>query len=169
MVFGMSLATYTFIHVLISVIGIASGLIVFYGMLQAKRLDGLTAIFLLTTVLTSVTGFGFPFTHLLPSHIVGIISLLVLTVALIARYQRYLAGAWRATYVVTAGLALYFNCFVLVVQSFEKVPALRALAPTQKEPPFAVAQIAVLVIFIVLIGAAVKKFHPERLKIASAA
>jgi hypothetical protein len=157
----MTLATFTAVHVVISLIGIASGLIVLYGMLTANRLDSLTALFLLTTVLTSATGFLFPFEKLLPSHIVGIISLVVLTVAVLARYARHMAGAWRWIYVVTALLALYFNVFVLVVQSFEKVPALKALAPTQSEPPFAVAQLLVLALFVVLAIFAVKKFHPE--------
>src|SRR3984885_1307472 len=131
MVLGMSLATFTFLHVLISLVGICSGLVVMFGFLAGKRLDVWTAIFLIFTVLTSATGFLFPFTHLLPSHIVGIISLLVLAVAIVARYARHLEGIWRLTYVVTAMIALYLNVFVAVVQSFEKVPALKALAPTQ--------------------------------------
>jgi len=160
MMLGMSLETFTLVHVVISLVGIGSGLIVMYGLLTAKRLNGWTALFLLTTVLTSVTGFGFPFDHLLPSHKVGIISLVVLAIAILARYPLRLAGAWRGIYVVTASIALYLNVFVLVVQSFEKVPALRALAPKQNEPPFLVAQVAVLVIFVVLTIMAAKKFRP---------
>jgi glucose-6-phosphate-specific signal transduction histidine kinase len=160
-VFGMSLATYTLLHVIISVIAIGSGLMVMYGFLKSKRWDGLTAIFLITTILTSVSGFGFPFEHLLPSHKVGIISLVVLAVALAARYAFHMAGAWRKIYVITAAMALYFNVFVLVVQAFLKQPALHALAPEGKEPPFLIAQIIVMVIFIVLTIFAVKKFHPE--------
>src|SRR6266478_6758607 len=133
MILGMSTATYTFLHVLISLVGIVSGLIVMYGFLTGKRLEGLTAVFLTTTVLTSVTGFGFPFEHLLPSHKVGIISLVLLAVAILARYGLHLAGAWRWIYAVCATMALYLNVFVLVVQSFEKVPALKAMAPTQSE------------------------------------
>jgi hypothetical protein len=148
-------------HVLISLIGIGSGLIVMFGLLTGKRLDGLTAIFLVTTVLTSVTGFGFPFEHLLPSHIVGIISLVILAVAIPARYVFRLAGAWRWIYVVGAATALYLNVFVLVVQSFMKVPALRALAPTQKEPPFLIAQLAVLLVYFGFTILAVKRFHIE--------
>ena len=159
MILGMSTATYTFIHVLISLIGIVSGLIVMYGFLTGKRLDGLTALFLTTTVLTSVTGFGFPFEHLLPSHKVGIISLIILAIAIPARYVFHLAGSWRWIYVVGAAMALYLNVFVLIVQSFEKVPALKALAPTQSEPPFLVAQVVVLVIFVVLTILAVKRFR----------
>ena len=159
MIFGMSLQTYTLIHVLISLIGIGSGLVVMYGMLTGKRLDGWTAVFLITTVLTSVTRFGFPFKGATPAINLGIISLVVLAFAIIARYVRHLSGAWRKTYVVTAALALYLNVFVLVVQSFEKVPALKAAAPTQKEPPFLVAQLAVLALFIVLTVFAAKRFR----------
>lgn len=160
---GMSLATFTLVHVIISLVGIVSGLIVLFGMLSAKRLDAWTALFLLTTVLTSVTGFGFPFTHLLPSHKVGIISLVVLAIAILARYSFHMVGKWRWIYVVTAMIALYLNVFVLVVQSFEKVPALRAMAPTQSEPPFLAAQLVVLAIFVVLTIFTVKKFHPDGL------
>ena len=161
MVFGMSLQTYTLIHVLISLIGIGSGFVVMYGMLTSKRLDGWIAVFLTTNVLTSVTGFGFPFKGVTPAINVGIVSLVVLAIAIVARYARHLAGAWRKTYVVTASLALYLNVFVLVVQSFEKVPALKAAAPTQKEPPFLVAQLAVLALFIVLTVLAAKRFRGE--------
>jgi len=163
MILGMSTATYTFWHVLISLVGIVSGLIVVYGFLIGKRLDGLTAVFLTTTVLTSLTGFGFPFEHLLPSHKVAIISLAILAVAIPARYVFHLAGKWRAVHVVGAATALYLNVFVLVVQSFLKVPALKALAPTQKEPPFLVAQLLVLLIFATLAALATVRFHPERL------
>jgi glucose-6-phosphate-specific signal transduction histidine kinase len=142
-------------------VAIASGIIVLFGMLGSKRLNGLTALFLLTTVLTSVTGFGFPFTHLSPAHKLGIISLVVLAIALLARYSFHMAGSWRWIYVVTAAMALYLNVFVLVVQSFEKVPALHALAPTQTEGPFKIAQLGVLVLFLVLTVMAVRKFHPE--------
>ena len=161
MILGMSTATYTFLHVLISLIGIGSGLVVMFGLLTGKRLDGLTVIFLATTVLTSVSGFGFPFEHLLPSHIVGIISLVILAVAIAARYVFRLAGAWRWIYVVGAAAALYLNVFVLVVQSFMKVPALRTLAPTQKEPPFLIAQLAVLLVYFGFTILAVKRFHVE--------
>jgi hypothetical protein len=155
MILGMSTATYTFLHVLISLIGIGSGLIVMVGLLTGKRLDGLTAVFLTATVLTSVSGFGFPFDHLLPSHILGIISLVVLAVTIPARYVFHFAGAWRGTYVVGAAIALYFNVFVLIAQLFMKVPALKALAPTGKEPPFLIAQLTVMAITIL----AAKRFH----------
>ena len=164
MILGMSIETFTLVHTAISLIGIVSGLVVVYGMLGGKRLDGWTALFLTTTVLTSVTGYLFPFEHLLPSHIVGGISLVVLAVALLARYSFHLAGGWRRTYVLTAVMALYLNVFVLVVQSFLKVPALHALAPAGKEPPFAVAQLIVLAVFIWLAIAAVKRFREDSMR-----
>ena len=136
MILGMSTTTYTFLHVLISLIGIGSGLVLMFGFITGKRLDNLTAVFLTTTVLTSVTGFGFPFDHLLPSHILGIISLVVLAIAIPARYVFNLADSLRWIYVVGASMALYLNVFVLIAQLFMKVPALKALAPTQSEPPF---------------------------------
>ena len=159
MILGMTMSTFTLLHVLISLVGIGSGFIVLYGLLTGKRLDGWTAIFLVTTVLTSLTGFLFPFEHLLPSHVVGVISLVVLVVAILARYGMHLAGACRGIYVVSAAVALYFNVFVLVVQAFMKMPALKALAPTQKEPPFLAAQLALMALFVVLTIFAVKKFH----------
>jgi len=161
MMLGMSLSTFTTVHVIISLVGIGSGLIVIFGMLSAKRPNGWTALFLLTTVLTSVTGFGFPFTHVTPGHKVGVISLVVLLIAILARYSFHMAGKWRSIYVVTAIIAEYLNVFVLVVQGFEKVPALRAMAPTQSEPPFLVAQLVVMALFIVLTIFALKKFHPD--------
>jgi uncharacterized membrane protein SirB2 len=130
-------------------------------MFLGKRFDGATAIFLATTVLTSVTGFLFPFVHLLPSHILGVISLVALGVAILARYGRHMAGAWRSIYVVSAVLALYLNVFVLVAQIFMKVPAVHALAPTGKEAPFLVVQLIVMAIFVVLGVFAVKKFRLE--------
>jgi hypothetical protein len=159
MVLGMSLSAFTLVHVLISLVGIVSGLLVLYGLIKGKTFNGGTAIFLATTVLTSLTGFLFPFTHLLPSHIVGTISLVVLAVAIVARYALHLAGSWRSIYVVSAVIALYLNVFVLVVQSFLKIPAVHALAPTQKEPPFLIVQIIVLAIFMVLGISAVKGFR----------
>jgi hypothetical protein len=148
MTFGMT--SLTFVHVLLSLIGIFSGFVVAFGLLRAKRLDGWTALFLATTVATSVTGFLFPFHKFLPSHGVGIVSLVVLSIAILARYVRRLAGAWRRTYVITAVIALYFNLFVLIAQAFMKVPALKAMAPTQSEPPFVAAQLVALALFVVL-------------------
>lgn len=158
MILGMD--TFTFIHVALSLIAIAAGVIVFLGFVANAALPGLTALFLLTTVLTSVTGFGFPFTNLLPSHIVGIISLVVLAIALYGLYGAHLTGAWRWVYVVTASTALYLNVFVLIVQLFQKVPALQALAPTMGDPPFIAAQTVALVAFLVLGWLAVRNFHP---------
>jgi hypothetical protein len=159
MIFGMTTSTYTLVHVLLSLVGIGSGFVVMYGLVTGKRLEGWTRIFLLTTVATSVTGFGFPFHHLLPSHIVGIISLVVLALAISARYLFHLLGAWRKIYVICAAIALYLNVFVAVVQAFLKIPALNSLAPTQKEPPFLVAQLAVMAVFIVLTIIAAKRFR----------
>src|SRR3984893_2624248 len=166
MILGMTLSTFTLVHVVISLIGIGSGLLVMYGLLMGKRLDGATAIFLTSTGATSVTGFGFRSEHLFPSHKVGILSLMVLAVAIIARYVFHLAVAWRGLYVVCAAVALYLSVFVLVVQLFEKVPALRALAPTQKEPPFLVAQLVVLALFVALTIMAAKRFRIARVSAA---
>ena len=169
MIFGMSLHAYTQLHVLISLVAIGSGIVVLYGMLTRKRLDRLTSLFLATTVLTSVSGFGFPVTGVTPATKLGVISLVVLGIAYLSRYTRHMAGHWRVTYVISAAMALYLNVFVLVVQSFEKVPALRAIAPTPKEPPFAIAQITVLVVFVGLTILAVKRFRPESLAMAESA
>ncbi len=157
----MILHIYTIIHTLISLVGIFTGFVVLFGLLAGKRLDGWTKWFLITTVLTSVTGFGFPVHQFMPSHGVGIISLLVLAVAIYARCRRELAGAWRWIYVVSAMIALYLNVFVGVVQAFEKVPVLKALAPTQTEPPFKLTQLVVLALFVVLTVVAAIRFHPE--------
>jgi hypothetical protein len=161
MIFGMT--PLTFVHVLLSLIGIFSGFIAVFGMIAGKRLDSWTALFLVTTALTSITGFFFPFHKLLPSHILGIISLAVLAFAIPARYLLRLAGAWRKVYAVSASLALYLNVFVLVAQLFMKVPSLHALAPTGSEPPFLVSQVVVMALFIALTIAAAIKFRPEPL------
>ncbi len=153
MIHGMN--TFTQFHVLLSLIGIFTGFIVVFGMIGAKRLNGWTAIFLLTTVLTSVTGFFFPFHGITPGIIVGIVSLIVLAIAIFARYMRDLAGGWRSTYVITAVIAQYLNFFVLIAQLFQKVPALMALAPTA----FKVAQLAALIVFLVLGILATKRFR----------
>jgi hypothetical protein len=160
MILGMSASTFQLVHVILSLIGIASGLIAVFGMLGGRNLGGWTALFLTTTILTSATGFGFPFDRLLPSHWVGTISLVLLAVATLALYVFRLAGPWRWLYAVTAVVALYLNVFVGVVQAFQKIPALHALAPTQSEPPFAIAQGAVLVIFVLLAIIAAVRFRP---------
>src|SRR5882724_13399679 len=159
MVWGMTLATFTEVHVVLSLVAIAAGFVVMTGLLGGRDRGGWTALFLVTTVATSVTGFGFPVDHLLPSHVVGIVSLVVLAVAILARYGLRLRGAWRPVYVVGAALALYFNVFVGVVQAFLKVPALHTLAPQQTEPPFLVAQLLVLAAFILLTVVATKRFR----------
>src|SRR5438046_2592097 len=160
MIWGLSIATFTLVHVVISLIGIVTGLIVVWGMLAGKRLNAMTAIFLASTIATSITGFGFPIHHFGPPHIVGVISLVVLTITLFARYAFRLRGAWRWIYVVTSVTALYLNVFVGIVQAFQKVPALKALAPTQTEPPFAIAQLTALVLFILIAVFASRRFMP---------
>ncbi len=161
MILGMSTSTFTLVHVVLSLIGIVSGLIVLFAMLGGKRLDGWTALFLATTVLTSATGFFFPSSQVLPSHIVGVVSLLVLAAVIIALYVYRLAGSWRWIYVAGAVLALYLNVFVGIVQAFQKLPFLQPLAPTQSEPPFLIAQLAVLALFIAFGVLATIRFHPE--------
>ena len=160
MILGMSVAFFTQLHVAISLIGIASGFIVIGGMMASKRMPLLTALFLITTILTSVTGFLFPFHGMTPGIVIGILSVAILSLALIALYGGHLAGGWRGTWVITAILAQYLNFFVLIVQSFEKVPALHALAPTQKEMPFKMAQLLALVLFLVLAVFSYRNFHP---------
>jgi len=163
------MTTLTLVHVVISLAGIFSGLVVLFGLLSGKRLDGWTAFFLATTVATSVTGFFFPVHHFMPSHAVGIISLLVLAVAIYARYGRQLSGPWRKIYVVGAVLALYLNVFVGVVQAFLKVPALKVIAPTQTEPPFKVTQLLVLALFVAFAVVAAIRFRNEHVRQASLA
>ncbi len=160
----MILHIYTIIHTLISLVGIFTGFVVLFGLLAGKRLDGWTKWFLITTVATTVTGFFFPFHGFTPAHGVGIISLVVLAVAIYARYPRQLAGHWRWIYVVTAVIALYLNVFVGVVQAFLKVPALKTMAPTQSEPPFKLTQLVVLGLFVVLtiVGAIRFRLEPVR-------
>jgi hypothetical protein len=155
------LKTFTFIHVAISLLAIASGFVVVFGLIVGRRLDVWTAFFLATTIATSVTGFGFPITGVTPGIVLGVISLVVLAIALYARYGRQLAGAWRLVYVITAVLALYLNFFVLIVQSFQKLPALKELAPTQSEAPFVVAQLIAMLAFIVMGVLGAKGFRAQ--------
>jgi hypothetical protein len=154
MIFGIT--TFTLIHTLLSLVGIFAGLVVVGGLIAGKQLGGWNGLFLVTTALTNITGFGFPFVKLLPSHQIGILSLIVLPVVLAARYWKHLTGSWDRVYVVGAVLLLYLNVFVLVVQLFQRVPALLVSAPTQKEPPFVVSQFFVLALFVWLGWAAVK-------------
>jgi hypothetical protein len=160
MILGMFVQTFTALHVVISLIGIAAGLVVLFAMLAGKRNGGWTTLFLAATVATSVTGFFFQSKAIGPPHIVGVISLIILAVALFALYVRRMAGAWRRAYVISAVAALYLNCFVAVVQAFQKLSFLKPLAPTGTEPPFAAAQGVVLLLFIGLGFLAVKRFHP---------
>jgi hypothetical protein len=161
MLLGMSLPAFTLLHVIISLLAIAAGFVVVAGMMRAQRMPGWTAFFLITTILTSVTGFLFPFEKILPSHVVGIVSLVILAAALLALYGFRLAGAWRGTYVIAAVVALWFNVFVLIAQAFLKIGPLRALAPTQSDPAFLVAQGAGLVLLVVLGIRAFRGFHPD--------
>jgi hypothetical protein len=162
MIIGMSTAAFTLLHVIISLVGIGAGLVVVVGMWAAKRLDGWTALFLATTVLTSVTGFLFHSAHFGPPHVIGLLSLVLLVLAILARYSYHMAGSWRWIYVVTAMLSLYLNVFVGVVQAFQKLPLLQPLAPTGSEPPFAIAQALVLIAFVVFTVFALKRFYPAR-------
>lgn len=160
MILGMSVAAFTLAHVVISLIAIGSGIVVAAGMWRAQQLPAWSALFLLTTIATSVTGFLFHSKSFGPPHVVGVISLVILAVALLARYLHRLAGAWRAVYVLCVLMALYLNCFVLIVQAFQKVPALKALAPKGSEPPFAITQLLVLGLFVALGFFANRRFHP---------
>jgi hypothetical protein len=159
MILGMT--PILFIHVLLSLVGIFAGIIVVLGMLANKRLSGLTSLFLWTTVLTSATGYLLPAKGLMPSHIVGFISLVALIIAIVALYTKRLVGGWRKTYVVTAVIALYLNVFVLIAQLFGKVPALHALAPTGTETPFKIAQGVNLLVFVLLGIGAARSFHSD--------
>src|SRR5882724_7195310 len=162
----LGLSPFTWFHTLISLLELVAGFVVVVGLLESRMLNGWTALFLITAVATSVTGFGFPFDRFLPSHWVAVISLATAIVALLARYAFHLAGAWRWVYAVGVVATLYFDVFVAVAQAFGKIPALRPLAPTQSEPPFAIAQGVVLVIFVVLGIAAARKFHPNTAVVA---
>ena len=157
MLFGMT--TFTLVHVVLSLIGILSGFVVVFGLITLKRLDGWIALFLASTVATSVTGFLFPFHGFLPSHGAGVISLVALAVAIFARYVRHLAGAWGWIYAISAVIALYLNVFIFIVQSFQKVPGLKVVAPTQSEPPFLVTQLVVLALFVALAIVGAIKFR----------
>jgi hypothetical protein len=162
MILGMSVGAFTVLHVMITLVAIGSGLIVVGGMFASHRLPVTTALFLFTTALTSVTGFLFPIHGFTPALGVGILAWVILAVALFALYKERLVGAWRWMYVFAAAASLYLNVFVLVVQSFVKVSALNALAPTQTEPPFEITQAAVLGIFILITLVAVVKFQPPK-------
>src|SRR5213596_2537940 len=157
MIFGLT--TFTLIHVVLSLVGIIAGLVVAGGLVGGKRLDRWAVVFLVTTVATSATGFGFPFVTFLPSHAVGIVSLVILPVVIVAHYVKHFAGPWRRIYAVGVVLATYLNTFVLVVQLFRRLPALLVAAPTQSEPPFAITQALVLGLFVWLGVAADRAFR----------
>jgi hypothetical protein len=161
MILGLSTSTYTILHVIISLIGIASGFIVLFGLFSNKLLSPWNILFLVTTILTSVTGFFFPNSTITPGIVLGVLSLIALAIALFALYPRHLEGGWRRTYAITAMIAQYFNVFVLIAQLFKHVPALTALAPTGTEAPFKIAQLLLLILFIFLITAAAKKFRSQ--------
>jgi hypothetical protein len=160
MILGMSVPAFTTFHVALSLIGLLSGVIVLFGMLNGRRLPRWTALFLVTTIATSATGFLFHSTSFGPPHVVGVISLVVLAAAVAALYIYHLSGAWRSVYIATAVLALYLNAFVGVVQAFQKIPVLHALAPLGSEPPFLVAQLVVLILFVLAAVLSLKRFHP---------
>ncbi len=166
MVLGMSVSAFTTLHVIISLVAIGSGIIVALAMLGSLRLEALTATFLVTTLLTSVTGFFFPFHGVTPGIILGIVSIAVLLPVIFGRYTFHMAGHWRAVYVVGAIVALYLNVLVLITQSFQKVPALHALAPAGNEPPILIAQVLNLVVFAVIGTLGVRRFHPVRVALA---
>jgi hypothetical protein len=159
MILGIPTPIYTIIHVAISLIGIGTGFIVLYGLLNGKLLSTWNFIFLVTTILTSLTGFGYPNATITPGIVLGVLSIIVLGIAVLALYIFDLNGPWRRTYAITSMIALYFNCFVLIAQSFGKVPALHALAPTETEAPFKIAQLLLLVVFAILTSVAAKKFR----------
>jgi hypothetical protein len=157
----MILTAFTFFHVVLSLIGIGSGAVAIYGLLKAKTPGRWTQVFLATTAATSLTGFLFPYRGVTPAQILGVLSLIVLIIASLSIYRHHLQGIWRRTYAITAVMALYFNVFVLVVQLFRRVPALSAMAPTQSEPPFQIAQLAVLLLF-AAIGIRAVTAKPQR-------
>jgi hypothetical protein len=155
------LTAFTLFHVALSLSGLGAGVVVLFGFIRGRRLDGWTVLFLTTTIATSVTGFGFPFVRVLPAHVVGVISLVVLGVALFARYSRQLAGPWRLLFVLSSVTALYLNAFVAIAQLFRRVPFLHALAPTESEPPLMIAEVALLFVVAALGLRAVKGFGAE--------
>src|SRR6202453_3253897 len=160
MILGFSMVQFTYLHVFLSLVGIGAGVFIVFGLLTSRRLSILATLFLLTTVATSLTGFLFPFNGITPGIILGVLSLIVLVLAIVALYVKKLDGPWRGVYAVSACVAFYFNFFVLIAQSFAKVPALHSFAPTQQSPGFAVTEGVVLLVFILLTIRAYKKFHP---------
>lgn len=166
MILGMSIPAFTILHVIISLVAIALGLVLVADLLRGRQSALIAGLFLLTTILTSVTGFMFPASAVTPAHIVGGISLVALALAVVALYAFDLRGIWRPVYLVTSVLALYLNIFVGVVQAFQKIGPLTALAPTQSETPFVIAQTIVLVIAIAAGWLAVRRFRGEPMVVA---
>jgi len=160
MILGLSLVQFTFLHVFLSLVGIGAGIFLIFGLLTSRRLSILTTLFLITTLFTSLTGFLFPFKGMTPGIVIGILSTIVLILAMVALYAKHLTGIWRGVYVISVCVAFYFNFFVLVAQTFDKVPTLKAAAPTMASPVFGVTQLALLLIFVLLTVRAVKKYHP---------
>jgi hypothetical protein len=160
MILGLSLAQFTFIHVALSFIGIGAGFFVMLELLTSRPLRILTALFFLSTIGTSLTGFLFPNKTVTPGIVLGVLSMIVLVLALFARHAKKLVGPWRGTYVISVCLAFYFNFFVLVAQTFARVPALKHVAPTMSSPVFGLAQLVLLFIFVLLTIRAVKKYRP---------
>jgi len=160
MILGLSLAQFTFIHVALSLIGIGAGFFVMFELLTSRPLRILTALFFLSTIGTSLTGFLFPNKTVTPGIVLGVLSMIVLILALFAKHAKKLAGPWRPTYVVSVCFAFYFNFFVLVAQAFAKVPALKQVAPTMASPAFGLAQLVLLFIFVLLTIRAVKRYRP---------
>ena len=156
--------TYVGFHTWISLIALATGFVMTAGLIRGRDLPGWTAAFLVTAVATSVTGFGFPFTGILPSHIVGLVALLLLAVSIFARYRHHLAGRWRWIYAVTAVASVYLLAFVGIAQSFQKIAFLQGSGPTPSHTPFAIAEVLVLAAFIGLTVAAVRTFRPVMAK-----
>lgn len=161
MILGLSTELYTRIHVLISLIAIVAGMLVLLGMLTKRRFPILTATFLATTALTSLTGFLFPNKTITPGIVIGVLSIILLILASAALYVGHLNGAWRGTYVICANTALWFNVFVLFAQLFAKVPELKAIAPTQASPAFGLTQGLIFILFVTVTFRAYKRFHPQ--------
>lgn len=162
MIMGFPTVEFTLVHVVISVIAILSGFIVLGGLYGAGRLPGWTALFLVTTALTSISGFLFPNATITPGQAVGALSLVAMVPTVIARYGFRLRAAWRWIYAGGAVALLYLNVFVLIAQLFAKVTVLQPLAPTQSEPPFLITELVVLAVFVMLGITALVTFHPDR-------
>jgi len=161
MILGISLVQFTYLHVFLSLVGIGAGVFVVFGFFTSRRLNILTTLFLVATIATSLTGFLFPIKGVTPGIVIGVVSLVALLLAVVGLYGKHLVGAWRTIYVVSACFAFYLNTFVLVAQGFAKVPELKSAAPTMSSPVFGGAQLALLVIFILITVRAVQKFNPE--------